>query len=71
MQFAAAQTLWLQGSDIGITQAGVGFKLNDQDALGVSIFSLNLGDIPRTTVNNPNPQNGLGTFSPLLLSISA
>ena len=69
MQFAAAQTLWLQGSDIGITQAGVGFKLNEQDALGVSIFSLNLGDIPRTTVNNPNPQNGLGTFSPSFINI--
>ncbi|MGB1295130.1 MAG: PorV/PorQ family protein [Flavobacteriales bacterium] len=59
-EVAGSFTNWF--SDIGITNAGIGFKLNESTTMGFSIMNLNYGDIKRTTVNNPG--GTLGTFSP-------
>ncbi|MCB9251455.1 MAG: PorV/PorQ family protein [Flavobacteriales bacterium] len=57
-----SRTNWLQGSGININSLGIAQNLGDDNAIGLSITSIDLGDIPITTVEQPD--GGLGTFSP-------
>jgi outer membrane protein OmpA-like peptidoglycan-associated protein len=69
MEVVLAQTLWLQGSGIQITQAGFAGKLGEDNVIGIELMSLNPGDFDRTTVASPDPNNGLGTFKPRYLNL--
>ncbi len=55
-------TRWLEGSDTKINGIGFGQKLGASSVLGISVMTVNYGDLPVTTVNQP--EGGLGTFSP-------
>lgn len=60
-----SHTRWMAGSGVGINSMGFSQKVGDTAAmnvLGMTVTSLNFGDIPITTTANPN--GGLGTFSP-------
>ena len=65
-EIAAAYTLWLQGSGVGIAHAGFaqGFKDN---VFALSIQALNLGSIEKTTTSNP--EGGIGSYSPAFVNI--
>ncbi|MCC6721892.1 MAG: PorV/PorQ family protein [Bacteroidia bacterium] len=65
--FIFSQTSWLQGSGIGISSFGMSHNLGNDNALGLSISSINFGEITRTTVEQPD--GGLGTFSPRLTNL--
>lgn len=52
-----------------INAFGLGVRVFDQGVLGVSIMSMGFGDIPVTTVNDPEG-NGTGTFSPSIMNIN-
>lgn len=69
MDIVLAQTLWFQGSGIQITQAGFATKLGADNVIGVELMSLNVGDLDRTIVGSPDPNNGLGTFKPRFLNL--
>lgn len=57
-----ARTNWLQGSGISINNLGISQNLGNDNALGLSITSIDLGEIPITTVEQPD--GGLGSFAP-------
>lgn len=62
-----AHTIWLKGTDIGINSFGLSQKVGESGVLGLGIMSMNFGDIPITTVDQP--EGGIGTFSPSFLNI--
>lgn len=72
-EFAFNRTQYLAGSHAGISINSIGLGLHlgkngkDYGTLGVSFFSQNFGEIPITTV--AQPEGGLGTFSPTLTAI--
>lgn len=68
MEAAFSHTLWFQGSETSVSQAGFATKLGEDNVIGVNLFSLNVGDIQRTTVSNPEGA-GLGTFRPRFLNL--
>lgn len=62
-----SNTQWLKGSDININAFGLTQHVGETGALGVSIMSMNFGNIPVTTVDQP--EGGLGTYTPQFLNI--
>ncbi|MEM1326345.1 MAG: PorV/PorQ family protein [Bacteroidota bacterium] len=57
-----SHALYMRGTDIRMNALGLTQKIGENGALGISLMSLDLGDIPVTTVNQPE---GTGaTFSP-------
>jgi hypothetical protein len=58
---------WLVGSEISINSFGFSQRLGETGVMGVSIMSMNFGDIDITTVNNP--EGGIGTFAPKYLNL--
>lgn len=78
-EFGFSRTQYLAGSGagIGINSFGIvqslarrdketGVKIRDFGVLGISVFTMGFGDIPMTTVTQPE---GIGTFSPSLMYI--
>lgn len=59
-------TRWLVGSDININAFGLTQKLGEASVLGIGIMSMDFGDIPITTVDLPEGNNG--TFSPSFMN---
>lgn len=69
MEVAFAQSIWFQGSQTQVSQAGFAGRIGDDNVFGVELMSLNTGDLYRTTVNNPGADNGLGTFKPRFINL--
>jgi hypothetical protein len=55
-------------SGASINALGLGIRVFDRGVMGISLMSLSLGDIDKTTVLSPEPING--TFSPTLMNIN-
>ncbi len=55
-------TNWLGNSGIRFSSAGLAQRLSESSVLGISVQSMSFGDIPITTVENP--EGGIGVFSP-------
>jgi hypothetical protein len=53
---------WMGSAGIGLNSAGFAQRLSESDVISVSVQSLNYGDIPITTV--ANPEGNIGVFSP-------
>jgi len=66
-EIAAAYTLWLQGSGVGLAHVGIAQQFKETNVVALSIQALNLGTIERTTTQNP--EGGLGTYRPTFLNI--
>lgn len=62
-----SHTNWLSGSDIKINSFGLAQKVGQSGALGLSIMSMDFGDIERTTETLPD--GGAGTYTPQFLTI--
>ena len=64
-------TSWLAGSgtDIRISSFGLLARVGESSVLGASLMSFSLGEIPVTTVENPDPGT-LGTYKPNLMNIN-
>ncbi len=67
MEVSAAYSLWMQGSGIGVAHAGIAQRIRGENVIGLSIQSLQLGEFIRTTVNDP--EGNQGSFSPSFLNI--
>jgi len=63
-----SQTSWLKGSDIGISNFGLGVRAGETGVIGLSVFSMKFGDLDVTTTDQPD---GTGaTFNPSLLNFA-
>ena len=64
-------TWWLLGvgNDTRISSAGVLARVGESTVLGLSFMNFSIGEIPITTVDNPDPGT-LGTFKPNLMNIN-
>ncbi|MFI5151074.1 MAG: PorV/PorQ family protein [Bacteroidia bacterium] len=60
-------TNWLGGSQININSFGFSQRVGETGALSLGIMSMNFGNIPITTENNPD--GGLGTYSPSYMNL--
>ncbi len=64
-----AHTLYLRGSNVGISNMGFAQKLGDVGVLGINIQSMTFGEIDITDYNNPD--GGIGSYKPQLFNIQA
>lgn len=64
-------TSWLVGvgNDTRISSFGLLARVGESSVLGLSIMSFSIGEIPITTVQNPDPGT-LGTYKPNLMNIN-
>lgn len=66
-----AHSIYLKGSQIGINAFGLSQKAGQTGVIALGIMSMNFGDIPITTTDNPNDdKQGLGTYSPKFMNIN-
>lgn len=65
-----AHTRWLSGTDISINAFGLSQAVGKDKTgtLGLGVTSMSFGDIPVTTVDNP--EGGIGTYSPTFTNIA-
>lgn len=63
-----SRSQWLKGSDVSVNAFGLSQRVSDDGVIGVSIFSMNFGDIDVTT--NDKPEGGVGKFSPQLINFA-
>ena len=61
-----AHSSWF--ADISIQAFGFGQKVGDTGVMGLSIMSLDFGEIERTTYDNPD--GGIGTFRPQFMNLA-
>ncbi len=69
MQVALSYTQWWAGSGVALYQLGFASKLGADNVVGVTIMSLDPGNFYRTTTDNPDPDNALGSFRPSFFNI--
>ena len=63
-----AHTRWMNTADVSVNALGISQALGERGGvLGLSIVSFGFGEIPITTIDNPD--GGLGTFSPTFLNL--
>jgi hypothetical protein len=58
---------WLVGSEIGVNSFGFAQRVGETSVIGLSVMSMNFGDIEITEVDLP--EGGIGTFSPSYLNL--
>ena len=66
-EFVLANTRLYSGSDTGINAFGFGNKIGENGAFGISLMSMDFGDIPVTTTDAPEGTGGV--FSPSFFNI--
>ena len=62
-----SHTTWLKGSGVNVFSFGLSQRVGESGAFGLAVMSMNYGDIPITT--NDDPDGGLGNFTPSLMNI--
>lgn len=62
-----ARTEWLKGSDVNINSFGLTQKVGETGVIGLSVMSMNFGEMQITTVDLP--EGGIGTFKPTFMNI--
>jgi hypothetical protein len=60
-------TDWLKGADVNINAFGLAQKVGESGVFGLSVISMNFGDVQVTTTELP--EGGIGTYSPQFLNI--
>lgn len=53
---------WMGNAGVAFNSVGLAQRVSEQDVFAISIQSMNFGDVPITTVENP--EGKIGTFSP-------
>jgi hypothetical protein len=67
LELGFTQTTWLKGSGIGISNFGLGVRVGETGVIGLSVFSMNFGELTVTTTDQPD---GTGAFyKPNLLNV--
>lgn len=63
-----SRTSWLRGTDININAFGLSQRVGESGVMGIGFNSMSFGEIPITTVQNP--EGGIGTFNPSFTNIN-
>ncbi len=66
-EISAGYALWLQGSGVGVAQAGIAQNIKNGNVISLEMQALSLGEIERTTT--ASPEGGLGTYKPTFINI--
>lgn len=66
-ELAFANSMYLSGTGISLNSVGFATKVGDSGVLGLSVTSMNFGDISITTEDLP--EGGIGSFSPAFSNI--
>jgi hypothetical protein len=66
-ELVSANSQYLGGSGISLNTVGFGTRVGSSAVLGLTVTSMNFGDIPITTEDLP--EGGIGTFSPAFSNI--
>jgi hypothetical protein len=66
-EITVSRTNWLVPSGININNMGFGQRISESGVLALTISSINFGDIPITTVQQP--EGGLGTYRPQFMNL--
>jgi len=66
-EVAFSHNNWLKGSDIKIESFGLTVKSGESGTIGISVMSMNFGEIERTTEDQPD--GGAGTYKPQFINI--
>ena len=61
-------TNWLAGSGTKVVSFGLLARVSESVVAGLSVMSMNFGEIERTTTENPD--GGIGTYKPSLMNIN-
>jgi hypothetical protein len=61
-------TIWFSGSDIAVNTLGFSTAFDNGGTLALAVQAFDLGDIERTTIDNPD--GGVGSYSPSFLNIN-
>jgi len=69
-ELSLTRTNWLQGSGVYINSFGLAQRISSTGVLGIGIMSMSFGDLPVTTVDQPDAQGEIGRFSPSYMNIS-
>lgn len=67
-EIGLAHSRYLAGSGMSISNVGVAQPVGENSVLGINIMSFGFGEIPITTVDNP--QGGIGTYTPTFFNAS-
>lgn len=67
-QLGFAHTNWLKGSGTNIYSFGLAQKVGESGAIGLSVMSMNFGEVEIRTTELPG--GGIGTYSPSLLNVN-
>lgn len=68
MDINFAYTNWLAGSGTSVVSFGFLTRVSESIVAGLSVMSMNFGEIQRTTTENPD--GGIGTYKPSLMNIN-
>ena len=68
MDLNFSYTNWLAGSDTKVVSFGFLARVSESVVAGLSVMSMNFGEIEKTTGENPDA--GIGTFKPSLMNIN-
>lgn len=65
-EIMVSHSRYLVGTGMSISTAGMSQRLSENGTLGISLMSMNFGEIPLTTTNQPE---GLATFKPRFFNL--
>ncbi|GAB5539312.1 MAG: hypothetical protein Salg2KO_14150 [Salibacteraceae bacterium] len=68
MEFNYSNLTLFTGSEISMNSVGFGVRTGESSVLGLSVNTMSFGELPITTVENPD--GGQGTFSPQFLNLA-
>ena len=68
MDINFSYTNWLAGSGTSVVSFGFLTRVSESIVAGMSVMSMNFGEIERTTTENPD--GGIGTYKPSLMNIN-
>ena len=68
MDLNFSYTNWLAGSGTSVVAFGMLTRVSESIVAGLSVMSMNFGEIERTTTENPD--GGIGTYKPSLMNIN-
>lgn len=70
MEAGVSHTRYLSGSGVSVNNAGIAYRLGSSSVIGVNAMSMSFGEIPVTTIDNPEPKEGSPKFRPQFLNFS-
>lgn len=69
-ELSLTRTNWLQGSGVFINTFGIAQRVSETGVIGIGVVSMSFGEIPITTVEQPDANGEIGRFEPSYMNMS-